>query len=68
MEKQKITVTLSGEAMEKLDGIMDGITTNRSKMIELAIQIIHTYFSREQLHIEFDMYPFPDGRSNGKQQ
>jgi len=68
MKKKKIAVTLSGKAMEKLDGIMDEITDNRSKMVELAIHVTHAYFSREQLSIEFDMYPFPDGRSSGKRQ
>jgi len=62
MQKKTINTTLPEKSIEKLNGIMEGITDNRSSMVELLIHMVDTYFDKDQIEIEYDMYSFSDGR------
>jgi len=62
MQKKIISMALSEKSIEKLNGIMEGITDNRSSMVELLIHMVDTYFDKDQIEIEYDMYSFSDGR------
>ena len=62
MQKKIISMALSEKSIEKLNGIMEGITDNRSSMGELLIHMVDTYFDKDQIEIEYDMYSFSDGR------
>ena len=70
--KQKLSITLSEETIsriEKLTQLLPEKTTDgkpqkvtKSSIIELYSNIIHNYFSIEQLSLEYEMLVMIDGR------